>query len=36
VLVVCHCYRQGDSVIRVISARKATRHETELYEENLS
>ena len=35
VLVVCHCYRRGDSVIRIISARKATRHETMLYEENL-
>lgn len=31
-LVVCHCYREKNS-IRLISARKATRHEQELYEE---
>ncbi|GJM43435.1 MAG: hypothetical protein DHS20C21_02770 [Gemmatimonadota bacterium] len=30
-LVVCHCYRQGDGVIRVISARKATRAEQRQY-----
>jgi uncharacterized DUF497 family protein len=30
-LVVCHCYREGDSIIRIISARKATRHETHHY-----
>jgi uncharacterized DUF497 family protein len=29
-LVVCHCYRRG-SVIRIISARKATRREREEY-----
>jgi len=29
-LVVCHCYRRG-SVIRIISARKATRRERERY-----
>jgi len=34
-LVVCHCYRQNDAVIRIISARKATREETEIYEERL-
>ncbi len=27
VLVVCHCYRQSDEVIRIISARKAGRDE---------
>ena len=27
VLVVCHCYRQKDEVIRIISARKAHREE---------
>jgi uncharacterized protein len=32
-LVVCHCYREGDEVIRIISARKATRREREQYEE---
>lgn len=30
-LVVCHCYRQSDEVIRIISARKADRDETEQY-----
>lgn len=32
-LVVCHCYRDRDSIIRIISARKATRKESKLYEE---
>ncbi len=27
VLVVCHCYRETSSVIRIISARKATKTE---------
>jgi uncharacterized DUF497 family protein len=27
VLVVCHCFRRSASVIRIISARKATRRE---------
>ena len=26
-LVIVHCYRQSDSIIRIISARKATRRE---------
>lgn len=30
-LIVCHCYRQNDEVIRIISARKATRNETKSY-----
>ena len=30
-LVVCHCYRVDDRVIRIISARKATRHESAIY-----
>ncbi len=30
-LVVCHCYREADEVIRIISARKATRPEREIY-----
>lgn len=30
-LVVCHCYRSGDDVIRIISARKADRRERLLY-----
>ena len=27
VLVVCHCYREGDTLIRIISARKANTSE---------
>ena len=34
-LVVCHCYREDDSVIRIISARKADRQERRGYEERL-
>ena len=30
-LVVCHCYRASETVIRLISARKATRKETQQY-----
>ena len=30
-LVVCHCYRQSDSIIRIISARKATQTERKEY-----
>lgn len=30
-LVVCHCYRKSDEVIRIISARKATRKERRQY-----
>ena len=30
-LVVCHCYRAGDSVIRIISARKANAVEERAY-----
>ncbi len=30
-LVVCHCYRASDSIIRIISARKATATETKQY-----
>ena len=32
-LVVCHCVRYEDEVIRIISARKATRNETNQYAE---
>jgi uncharacterized DUF497 family protein len=31
-LVVCHCYRQDESVIQIISARKANREERRDYE----
>ncbi len=30
-LVVCHCYGEPDEVIRIISARKATRPERQIY-----
>lgn len=30
-LIVSHCYRESDSVVRLISARRATKHEEELY-----
>ena len=32
VLVVCHCYRGGGNVIRLISARRANRREREDYD----
>jgi uncharacterized protein len=31
ILVVCHCYREQESVIRIISARKADREEQRQY-----
>jgi len=31
VLVVCHCYRSDESIIRIISARKATKKEQKVY-----
>ena len=30
-LTVCHCYRQSSTVIRLISARKATQQEQKIY-----
>jgi len=30
-LIICHCYRNGDSVVRIISARKASTTEEQLY-----
>lgn len=32
IYVVSHCYRENDGVIRMISARKATKNEKETYE----
>ena len=32
-LVVCHCYRESESTIRLFSARKADRDERRQYEE---
>ena len=34
-LVVCHCYREREGLIRLISARKATKHEQKNYRGNL-
>lgn len=31
-LVVCHCLRESETVIRIISARKATKTESSYYE----
>ena len=31
ILFVCHCYRESDNVIRLISARKAESDEIDLY-----
>lgn len=31
ILVVCHCYRASETVIRLISARKATKREIQQY-----
>jgi hypothetical protein len=31
-LMVCHCYRRSDEVIRIISARRASRAERKQYE----
>lgn len=31
-LIVCHCYKEAEQTIRIISARKANRNEQRLYE----
>jgi uncharacterized DUF497 family protein len=31
ILMVCHCYRTDDDIIRIISARKATKNEIKTY-----
>lgn len=31
ILIVCHCYRGNDDIIRLISARKATKNEAKQY-----
>lgn len=33
-LVVCHCFREADMIIRIISARKATKNESKFYEQS--
>ena len=30
-LMICHCFRESDSIIRIISARKATKNEAKYY-----
>ncbi len=35
ICIVCHCYRQSDTVIRIISARKATKVEVQRYVEGI-
>ena len=30
-LIVCHCYKGNEQTVRIISARKATKHETNQY-----
>ena len=30
-LIVCHCYRESDELIRIISARKASKTESSYY-----
>jgi len=35
-LMVCHCYRNSGDIIRIISARRATRNEIALYERSYS
>ena len=35
VCIVSHCYRESDEVIRIISAREATKKEAERYVEGI-
>ncbi len=35
-LVVCHCYRKNDEVVRIVSARKANRSERTEYQRRLT
>ena len=32
ILLICHCYREGERMIRIISARRATRAERSAYQ----
>lgn len=34
-LVVVHCYRESESIVRIISARKATKREIKFYEKGI-
>jgi uncharacterized protein len=31
ILIVCHCYKEPDEIIRIISARKASKDESNTY-----
>ena len=33
ILVVCHCYKEDDEIIRIITARRATKNEKKVYGE---
>ncbi len=33
ICIVSHCYREDDNIIRIISARKATKNEKRIYQE---
>jgi len=33
-LIVCHCYRDDDDIVRLISARKANKQESNEYIRN--
>ena len=33
--IVSHCYRDNENVIRIISARKATKNETKVYNDGI-
>jgi len=35
ILIVCHCYRESDEIIRIISARRADRLERRDYQQRL-
>ena len=34
-LIIVHCYREEDEIIRIISARKTTKNEGEIYEKGI-
>ena len=34
-LIIIHCYRQNEQIVRIISARKASKKEREVYEERI-
>lgn len=35
ILIVVHCYRENDEIIRIISARKANKQEKKFFEEGV-